>query len=121
MTAEELRIGNKLDCGALHLPYGIGEVIEICVDCLTMRVNGRIETYPFDGLKEIPLTEEWLLKARFERVGNDWFEIGDHFYPVGFNNDGELIIMDWDNPVIKYVHQLQNLYFALTNQEIAFK
>ena len=68
----------------------------------------------------IPLTEEWLVKLGFER--NDEcleLEINDiSLVWIGYitlNFNGTYIIL---NNEIIYLHQLQNLYFALTGEEL---
>ena len=79
-----------------------------------------------DHLQPIELTEEWLLKFGFKRVGN--------YVGIGFNprmsiqfhdgNSAECDITQTGQMIsfrhghIKYVHQLQNLYFALTGEEL---
>ena len=77
----------------------------------------------------ILLTEEWLLKLGFERTYNSQFRLKynlpcdfigfdisktEEKSMEGFRYFGHYI-------KIKYVHQLQNLYFALTGQELTFK
>ena len=72
--------------------------------------------------KPIPLTEEWLLKFGFEHLGNgnfsggfkNMFKISSHQFGIDFYYGGI------DPYYIKphYVHNLQNLYFALTNEEL---
>ncbi len=100
MEAKELRIGNWVtENGRLiHIHDGFG------ID----------HAYNFEP---IPLTEDWLLKFGFEL--KNWgikvwylkgFEIDQNFYLKG---------IDW-GVRFKYVHQLQNLYFALTNEELEF-
>lgn len=72
--------------------------------------------------KPIPLTEEWLVKFGFENEGFDYWN-GPVFFELCDCGNGE-----WRNSIncheyehgiaIKYVHQLQNLYFALTGEEL---
>ncbi len=77
------------------------------------------------GFYAIPLTEEWLLKFGFEKDRNGWnlpdtrFSLTDKFYPCWLDR----ILWPQDTPKfkdmeLKYVHQLQNLYFSLTGSEI---
>jgi len=82
----------------------------------------------------IPLTEEWLLKFGFDReVGES--ESGILTYQKYFNNEHLGIwyypdkVYDFQINVdkffktltkLKYVHQLQNLYFALTGEELTY-
>ena len=74
----------------------------------------------------IPLTEEWLLKFGFKEsktfFGRNSFEKdGYHLIKNGkyfeFLVIGSSVIL----AKIKYVHQLQNLYFALTGKELEIK
>ena len=89
-------------------------------------------------LQPIPLTEEWLLKFGFEKVitdtedayGIDYnLEVADICY-ISYSDDFSCAIYgseyasknsigavpNWNS--IKYVHGLQNLYFALTGEEL---
>jgi hypothetical protein len=73
--------------------------------------------------KPIPLTEEWLLKFGFEK-SMSWtyvielkgnlklvYYLGEKGWSIGFKS-----YSDFSN--LEYVHQLQNLYFALTGEEL---
>jgi len=80
----------------------------------------------------IQLTEEWLLKCGFEKktyahLTLYYFslkvlshgEISFHPKENGFNIDlGTTTGYQFGTTNIKYVHQLQNLYFALTGEEL---
>ena len=81
----------------------------------------------------IPLTEEWLLKFGFERFRGMYkpFELPGNYNPSfqitdEKTNGNEIVYLtDCDdgrigNPIL-YVHQLQNLYFALTGKELEIK
>lgn len=80
----------------------------------------------------IPLTEEWLIRFGFKKDINDWFtnsfvaSIQDSVTMIYINIvSGSACLTDFDDREqmsyvgnkIKYVHQLQNLYFALTGEE----
>ncbi len=75
-----------------------------------------------DVLNPIQLTEEWVLKFGFELYGESGND--KYFTKNGFN----IAILDEqyyftgviDGKKINYVHQLQNLYFALTEEEIDY-
>lgn len=125
---KELRIGNWISC------YDI-ESESWCVDQVAeIRANGEIWTkdeveggaMANDQIKGIELTEEWLVKFGFEKNG-DWVQL--NFNPrMGIRyyngNSAECDIIQDDNYIafksghIKHVHQLQNLYFALTQKEL---
>jgi hypothetical protein len=115
MEAKDLRIGNLVYIG--------GQINEIeLVDFVDIYENYTIGIY-----KPIPLTEEWLLKFGFKsddisweyskRLGNFYImydiEINSIYINDGSRYDGADIPKE-----IKHVHQLQNLYFALTGQEL---
>ena len=128
MKVEELRIGNWIKDG--H------EFEQIKIEHLVCLSSGRCEFDP------IPLTEEWLLKFGFDK-GN-YKEINEkHFvkksntikviisgvgfwdvytdynpYQITFSNGLNVIT---DNRGVNHVHQLQNLYFALTGEELTLK
>ena len=70
-----------------------------------------------DYITPIPLTEEWLLKFGFKQNKKyKYWEFGK------FIIDQNFTLCDIDIKVtIKYLHQLQNLYFALTEKELEIK
>lgn len=79
-------------------------------------------------LSPIPLTTEWLERFGFETHPNfseRWF--WNHYgYSMTLADDGDWNVMPRvdDSLVVaycRYVHQLQNLYFALTGTELELK
>lgn len=89
----------------------------------------------------IPLTEEWLIKFGFEQGAlGSWKKSitlfgnlrelsfgGDYLYlregkEVFGSGEDDLCVL-WNKDVVKqfHVHQLQNLYFALTGEELTIK
>jgi len=110
MKATELRIGNYVRTTVTHTEFKTN------IDELTV-----ILSEPKDHqLEPIPLTEEWLLKFGFERnVLNA--KHNDIIY-YSENNIGVKGILGMVKPSkCIYVHQLQNLYFALTGEELTIK
>jgi hypothetical protein len=85
----------------------------------------RIEekSFTYWNYDPIPLDEEWLLKFGFSEIGGcneKDFTNGD--YNIFINSLGEVNFLffregDWYKK-LDYVHQLQNLYFALTQREL---
>ena len=83
----------------------------------------------WNNIKPIPLTKQLLLKCGFKHVHTGWFEINSfgsefmHFnvcasgaVSVDNGGDSEIVIAD-----LKFIHQLQNLYFAITGKELELK
>ena len=106
MNANELRIGNIILVTAMTNRYN-NETKVIIVDSHQFEL---CEKYP-EKHNPIPLTEEWLLKFDCKKI---WvFEI------FGDNKRGFHISTEYGEWIfLKYVHQLQNLYFALTGEEL---
>ena len=120
MNANELMIG-----GYLKYPKTNPFKIE-----LSDFLNKKFWEDVLDGIIEpIPLTEDWLLKFGFKKQSNTYYisincltaEL--HFEDYGHNmilwlkSDNSNLILDYT----RYVHQLQNLYFALTQKELTIK
>jgi hypothetical protein len=80
--------------------------------------------FTFDYIQPIPITPEILEKAGFE-VSIDEYEIFDYVYLIhGMDKRFYLWFGIGEYPTetfIQYVHQLQNLYFALTGEELNIK
>lgn len=80
--------------------------------------------------KPIPLTEEWLEKFGFENQSLDifinhkeeqghWLEFTGEY--VELQSSGDYSGHELGLKHVKHVHQLQNLYFALTGEELEVK
>ena len=118
MKATELRIGNYYTYGFIKdlTKWDLTEFAEIYSDPEELKY-----------WEPIPLTEEWLLKLGFDEdsIGHWWINEEDDFY--GFVNRGEdgfmLVIAGEEHKetYVKHVHQLQNLYHALTGEELVTK
>lgn len=115
MKANELRIGNYLMGKQGHVT-----VTEIRENNSVKIHDNTSSFYVGTCLLPIPLTKEWLLKLgiiydEFHdlfQIGGYDIDCGDNYCHFYFNEYG-----DWYKE-IKYVHQLQNLYFALTQEEL---
>lgn len=111
IKASELRIGNYYNHN--------GEIRQVTPNTILEVWESERE-----WCKPIPLTEEWLLKFGFEiqgkRISKDWFFLW-------YDNDKIVFALAEMKEavgaylIIKYVHQLQNLYFVLTNEELTWK
>jgi hypothetical protein len=123
MTAAELRINNwyknmSIDNPFNQIKYG-HEIDYVAVYC-----------------EPIPLTEEWLLKFGFEKGNHNWFRLYFDYDNLAdsdcftYNINSKMLCLEsfYDGEKKgsiqllslgeKHVHQLQNLYFALTNEEL---
>lgn len=70
----------------------------------------------------IPITPEILEKCGIKRTGNfsiiKWFMVG----PFVFYFEDNFLYWEADKSVnVQHLHQLQNLYFALTGKELNYK
>jgi len=122
MKANELRIGNWIIEDETIYSYGISKT-KRQISLNDFRVSDDNWSDLWDMFKPIPLTEEILLKCGFEKdKKNNSFNIYKHkYYDLFFRIfDGGAISFCLNNEyvLIKYLHQLQNLYFALTNEEL---
>jgi hypothetical protein len=117
MKANELRIGNYYN--------QFGNIYQVSCNTLV-----ELEQAPIDQLwcKPIPLTEEWFLKFGWEldHESNDLKSFINYKLDLDAINfspsRNEFYYNCWeDSKCPKYVHQLQNLYFALTGEEIVVK
>lgn len=115
MKANELRIGNYV----FDINGNVTHVESVISYGINLRAGDGNGIYPDDEiefLKPIPLSEEWL----------------DHLKDVEVNNSGTIcsrgssIFIGNGNATydsmfkidIQYVHELQNLYFCLTGEEL---
>jgi hypothetical protein len=118
MKASELRIGNFYDSNGF-----VSEVNPDTIENLWVAERSCI--------KPLPLSEEWLLKFGFKQCGYEmlswkhetllpsfdlgginWADFDEPDYQFLTYKVGDIILR------IDYVHQLQNLYFALTGEEL---
>jgi hypothetical protein len=130
MKASELRLGNWVNNNPRD-----GVITVFSNDKCVIRHKAGIDRAFIEELEPIPLTEEWLLKFNMELT--DGFSSSRKLYLNNYENDiskityspkeGLLRLSNGDTkgtmliPHIKYVNQLQNLYFALTGEELTIK
>lgn len=137
MKNTDLRIGNYVNVPIKEqCPFRI-DAFEYCSEQF-IKVAQEIEisgtqvhplTWYGGDLEPIPLTEEWLLKFGFEKNFNNFYEklinkdeddfigkLTDYFFAYYIDKKDNYPLI-----YIKYVHQLQNLYFALTGEELTIK
>ncbi len=149
MGTTDLRIGNFVTTidrsGEIHLPTGItkkiGQISFFKVDLYDFKRGFAIQNdsirIDISDLSPIPLTEEWLLKFGFEKddlteglYTKIMLEYNLEVSQNGFSGTLEkdllwfITIKAYNNQVTfqkRYVHQLQNLYFSLTGEELTLQ
>jgi len=119
MKANELRLGNYFVDSKGRL-CEVEEISKHFIDCNITAIDSAITSFP---IRPIPLTEEWLLKFGFTKIYNGHLNYVKEFGGLnayGEWEDGKLIGVSVEciHLLIKYVHQLQNLYFSLTGEEL---
>lgn len=121
MEAKQLRIGNLINANGVYE----GEVKtfkrfneDLSVVFFSDGSKHGIGEY-LEDIKPIPLTEEWLLKFGYWKLDHK----DAHFVIKGHTiwKCNNLLMCEKNGIIIKSVHQLQNLYFALTNNELIIK
>ena len=114
--ATQLRVGNLFR-------FISTDSIEQVADIRTAGIKTpTINNVLITDIEPIPLNEDWLVKFGFEKPAHSWngkiFHLSEwDAFPLNW-----CVAMDKNNAVIvrklQYVHQLQNLYFALTGTEL---
>ena len=130
IKSNELRIGNYVLLNGKIIKITDAEII----DYIVKSENGRLRiTPPIHKIDPIPLTPEIMFKFGFEKVDipdsineegeiikgyNNWELINSNFCFTRGHNDE---IISGNKAELKYLHQLQNLYFAKTYEELEIK
>ena len=121
MKANELRIGNlvknKID-GSVNpvnflAPTDMGMVL----------TTSYFPHFTIEQAEPIPLTEEWLVRFGFEytEIHEGFNQYRKDLLNLSITPNGFEIFLTFKWINIKHVHQLQNLYFALTGEELTIK
>jgi hypothetical protein len=115
MKANELRIGNFYEIDQ----YPDDRIIIQIEDGIDIDLCNKLNASP------IPLTEEWLLKFGFVKVKDDIFRLLEDdiiictVSKIG-SDEFEYEQLKVRGIYVQFVHQLQNLYFALTGEELTY-
>lgn len=133
MKAADLRIGNYLECEVLDgeiMIDGFNPIVQI----RTIEFDYQSEEYfclntnsdhiYLGHYKPIPLTEKWLIDFEMTSLEfKDRYFIKDDF-SIDYNRVHKNFYFNigYDYGVmIEYIHELQNLYFALVGEELTLK
>jgi len=117
IQATDLRVGNWVDCRNFN---GTGKTIRTQFDWTLWKY--------LHFLDPIELSPEILEKCGFEKytevpddgIGDELEIWNNYCIDVFFDVHGALVLKDYHVNINrpKYLHQLQNLYFALTGEEL---
>lgn len=125
MNKHEFRIGNKILLGS-----EVCTLSELFEDEFKTPEHG-FGDYSHPQLSGIPLTEEWLLKFGFERM--DKKDSAPFYHITTESSKGRFLVFNLGrclngsySPLsygdiheeIIFVHQLQNLFYAITGKEL---
>lgn len=119
MKASELRIGNWVKVDDLPIE-------QVTLDMFATLFRAQRTISLFEG---VPITEEWLLKFGFVKLNHtyslgqiriDWFNKNTMMRIHGQDDNYIQTLIEIENK-FQHVHQLQNLYFALTGEELIIK
>ncbi len=119
IQANELRIGNWIKSNIVFVTNPLTEKLIVCdEDFLEVLFAAR----NYNDYNPILLTSDILGKCGFE-IQKDKFKIKDLFLTTWDNDTFIMLRQDGYDiypamPLIKSLHQLQNLYFALRGEEL---
>lgn len=113
MKTSEFRIGNIVEWN--KKPFTILSIFDYAV-------QNELWCKPINEIHPIPLTEEILLKHGFEK-SSDIFYDEHNWIMIRFIGNGLFFYQkgEYDICKLQYLHQLQNLFFILTGQELEIK
>lgn len=117
IKANELRIGNLVN--NVYTVIGISD-FDVTIQYKDDYASEVCQA--FNEIIPIPLTDEWFLKLGFKKDDYGQYVRPEMFsgFQSNFNKPGYFLMAgdDKDEPKVEYVHQLQNLFFALTGKEL---
>jgi hypothetical protein len=119
INARELRIGNFVNHGPRPDNKLEGNSTVVSINDLV-----KLGQFP-NWFHPIPLTEDWLRRFGFESLTRKsaGFKADTYTYTRGVSlvlnhGNGNTWTNFWQGNEMKYVHQLQNLFHALTGEEL---
>lgn len=136
MKATELRIGNIVGRDLKTFPDNTFSTLEVATenskfsDSIDVPPVGSKHYYDPEDMEGITLTPYWLELLGLQKLNNGWIldngSRDDHGNTICGNDTfslfdhsfGKCEDLKYAGYKITYVHQLQNLYFALTGEEL---
>lgn len=115
MKANELRIGNWINDNGYNSIIGV-----IDSHYHAIQISGSPRMIALETIEPIPLTEEWLPRLGFPKDRDTMNLLFD--YIIYFERQQNSLYLCNNQTkvqyVIEWVHEAQNLYFALTGEEL---
>jgi hypothetical protein len=114
MELKDFRLGNFIQdkSGNIKSVEALSSLTGIAVE----------EGNSFEIYEPILLNNEWLLKLGFRACGTSWLHVSQHFSGFDVQLIDEQYFLNSDGLPFSngfaYVHQLQNLYYAMTGSEL---
>ena len=122
------------DCNEVLFEKNIHQVTGLDIDELRLFIDSMEVEFDYSQIEPIELTKEWLKKAGFDEAtheGNDvmiyskseWNFVLE-YYNFQVKSESSWFLVQYLGQLeikIQFIHQLQNLYFALTNKELTIK
>jgi hypothetical protein len=117
MKVQDFRIGNIVNYFYNETCLN-GVVTSVNKKSITINNHATIKIKT-NNISPIPLTEEWLLKFGYITHSHqkNYYTIKGHI----IWKCNEMFLCDKNGVHIKYVHQLQNLYWVLNGEELVIK
>lgn len=130
----ELRIGNYVSFKTVDTSVGYETIDDIIISIMDLQNLSSASESVKEAYEPIPLNNEWLIRLGFEKLppstkygsyhadheanfGNPVLKINGYDY-LNSNGSHLYIFLNKIRIECKYVHQLQNLYYALTQTEL---
>lgn len=136
IEVQSLMIGNYVwDNYSGYMEVSLIDSVNESID---LRKNKTLPSgrYIIEDIEPIPLTEEWLEKFGFDKgtsedgedvmiyLNSHWKFILEYYNFCQPSEDNGYYLIEYLGQLeiqIKHIHQLQNLYFALTSEELTIK
>jgi hypothetical protein len=113
LDSHEIRLGNSYK---IELGDGTYKIGLINLEDIESLLDDDLD----DFYQAMEISEEWLIRFGFVHINH--FHAAKNYQfngvDVWVHSDNDITFGQWE---LKYVHQLENLYFALTGEELTYK